>query len=293
MKVVFPSRKDPRLYMTTSLCLFVTLSQVYLGFSQTREQIVTGILACCFFDVLLTAVSVRALTIPLSGLISGLSLGLLLDSGTRVLPFVLAAILAIGSKYVVKYKGKHFFNPTNFALVIILFTNLGSITPGYQWGGGTTALWIALSMGGLLLYRVKRLALLGSFIVFFLISAITRAELGQETLPLAFGVLTGAPFQLFTFFMLTDPRTTPNSTRGQVLFSAAVVLTDVVLRWIWALNTLFISLFVVDAFILLAALLGFSFDVHFWKTSTVSVDELKVVTAVSEGVTEQSIRTGT
>jgi len=276
--------------MAACLCLFVILSQLYLGFSQTREQLIAGVLACCVFDLLLTAASTRVLSIPLSGLISGLSLGLLLDSGARVLPFVLAAMLAIGSKYIVKFRGKHFFNPTNFALALILMARLGTITPGYQWGGGTTALWIALSMGGLILYRVRRMPLLGSFIGLFVISAITRAALGREPLTLALGVMTGAPFQLFTFFMLTDPRTTPNTKRGQVLFSAAVVLTDCVLRVLRVPNTLFMSLFFVDALILLMALLGLSYDVFVWNTASVSIGNGKSLgIATAKGNSEQTI----
>jgi enediyne biosynthesis protein E5 len=277
MTIVFPTRRDPRLYMATCLCLFVVLSQLLLGFSQTREQLIAGVVACCLFDLLLTAASARVLSIPLSGLISGLSLGLLLDSGARVLPFVLAAMLAIGSKYIVKFRGKHFFNPTNFALAIILMAHLGTITPGYQWGGGTTALWVALSMGGLILYRVRRMPLLASFIGLFVISAITRAALGREPLTLALGVMTGAPFQLFTFFMLPDPRTTPNSGLGQVLFGAAVVVADCVLRVLRVPNTLFMSLFLVDTFILLLALPGFSYEVFAWKTTAVSIGDVRTI----------------
>ena len=219
----------------------------------------------------------RALLVPLSGLISGLSLCLLLDAGTRLLPYVLAGMLAISSKYVVKFRGKHFFNPTNFALALILLTHLGSITPGYQWGGGTTALWIALSMGGMILYRVKRMPLLFSFIGFFIVSAAVRAALGHESLVLAFGLMTGAPFQLFTFFMLTDPRSTPNNPGTQVAFSAAVVLTDFILRTIRIPNTLFLSLFIVDVVVLLTALLGWSFDVYAWNSSTVEVAPIKAL----------------
>jgi enediyne biosynthesis protein E5 len=277
VKVIYPSRKDPRLYMSASLCLFVALSQLYLGFSQTRDQIIIAVVSCCLFDVLLTAANLHALLVPLSGLISGLSLCLLLDSGTRLLPFVLAGMLAISSKYVVKFRGKHFFNPTNFALALILMARLGSITPGYQWGGGTTALWIALSMGGMILYRVKRMPLLFSFIVFFIVSAAVRAALGRESLVLAFGLMTGAPFQLFTFFMLPDPRSTPNNPGTQVAFSAAVVLIDFILRTMRVPNTLFLSLFIVDALVLLTALLGWSFDVYTWNSSSVEVAPIKAL----------------
>lgn len=264
MELIAPSKKDPRLYMTVSLSLFVTLSQLYLGFSQTRLQILVAVVSCVTLDVLFGVLTTNKLHVPLSGFISSLSLCLLLDTGNRVLPFLLATTLAISSKYLLRFRDRHFFNPTNFAVAVLLLLNIGSITPGYQWGGGTTALWIVLSMGNMLLYRVRRLALLGSFLCFFTLSALLRATYFGESFPWAFGLMTGAPFQLFTFFMLTDPRTTPQRPRSQVMFALAVVLVDFTLRQLRVPHALFMSLFYVDIFVLLAALAGHSFGVHSW-----------------------------
>ena len=121
-------------------------------------------------------------------------------------------------------------------------------------------------MGGLILFRVQRMALLSAFILLFTLSALLRVALGRETWSLAFGVMTGAPFQLFTFFMLPDPRTTPNKTSSQVAFSAAVIAVDLLLRIVRVPNTLFLSLFIVDLLILLAAVTGISYDVYRWPS---------------------------
>ncbi len=266
-KLRLPTWKDPRFYMVCTLVLFVLLAQYYLGFSQTRAQIWAGLLTCVLLDFTFTYATSRKIIAPLSGLISGLSLALLLDSGPRVLPFVLVGALSISSKYVVKYRGKHFFNPTNFGLAIVLLLGMASITPGYQWGGGTTALWIALSMGGMILFRVRRLALIFSFIGFFMLSALLRYLLFHESFILAFGLMTGAPFQLFTFFMLPDPRTTPAQTGSQIGFALAVVATDLILRLIRVPNTLFLSLFYVDLIVMAAALFGISFSVSKWPAT--------------------------
>jgi enediyne biosynthesis protein E5 len=264
MKIKLPSSKDPRLYMVGVLILFLSLTQLFLGFSQTREQIVAAFLACVLLDFFLTYATTGELIVPMSGIVSGMSLSLLLDSGTRVLPFVLCGALSISSKYILKYKGKHFFNPTNFGVAVILLLGLGSITPGYQWGGGTTALWIALSMGGMTMFRVRRFVLIGSFLVLFTCSAFILKLFFHESYSLAFGLMTGAPFQLFTFFMLPDPRTTPSSVRGQIGFSAAVVLVDFVLRVFRADVSLFLALFFVDVLVLLAAFMSGSYGVSEW-----------------------------
>lgn len=261
---VKPSIRDPRVTMICSLIFFVTLSQLYLGFTQNRIQIAVALGTCTVLDVLLTFLNSRTIGLPLSGIISGLGLCLLLDSGTRVLPFLFAGILCIGSKYALRLQGKHFYNPSAFALAILILLNLGTLTPGYEWGGGTTALWIVLSLGFMLLTRVRRLVLLGSFLGLFLVSAGLRVVLGMEPASLAFGILTGAPFQLFTFFMLTDPRTTPKSNRLQFLFAGCIVAIDFVLRLLRIHNTLVLSLFVVDSGMLLLGLGGMSYAVNRW-----------------------------
>jgi len=275
MDIVLPSKKDPRLYMVGVLILFLSLAQLFLGFSQTREQIFVAFLTCTVLDLLFTYLTSGKLVIPMSGIVSGLSLSLLLDSGTRIVPFVLCGTLAICSKYIVTYQQKHFFNPTNFGIVIILLLGLGSVTPGYQWGGGTTALWIALSMGGMALFRVKRLVLIGSFLAFFLMSALALKLFFHQTTFLSFGLLTGAPFQLFTFFMLPDPRTTPTSSRGQIIFAAGTVLTDFILRVFRVDISLFLSLFVVDLIVLVATFARGSFTVSSWPGVGVKLQPVK------------------
>jgi hypothetical protein len=259
--------------MIAVLCLFVLITHLYLGFSQTTAQIAVSISLCTLLDFSLTLLNSGRVAIPLSGLISGLGLSLLLDAGLRTFPFVFAAVLCISSKHLLKFENKHFYNPTAFALTVISLLNLGSLTPGYQWGGGTTALWIVLSIGTILLAKVRRIVLLSSFILLFLVSAVIRWSIGLESTALAFGVLTGGPFQLFTFFMLPDPRTTPNSTLAQVLFSGGVVAADFVLRWLRIPNTLVLSLFIVDSVVLLVAFCGASFSVHPWTDQELNRSE--------------------
>jgi enediyne biosynthesis protein E5 len=268
MQIVMPSKKDPRIYMVGVLILFLLLTQLFLGFSQTREQILVSFLTCSVVDFFLTYATTGRIAIPMSGIVSGLSLSLLLNSGTRVMPFFLCGMLSICSKYVVKYNGRHFFNPTNFGLAILLLTGIGSVTPGYQWGGGTTALWIALSMGGMTLFRVKRFVLIFAFLGFFVISAATLILLFHESFSLAFGLMTGAPFQLFTFFMLPDPRTTPAGVSGQVRFALGVVVFDFVLRVFRADVSLFLALFFFDVLVLLLTTAGNSFPVSLWPAQS-------------------------
>lgn len=264
MEIVTPTKKDPRLYMVGVLILFLSLTQLFLGFSQTRQQILVGFLTCTLLDFVLIYTTTGKIAVPMSGIVSGLSLSLLLDSGTRLLPFFLCGALAICSKYVLKYQNKHFFNPTNFGMAIILLLGLGSVTPGYQWGGGTTALWIALSMGGMSLFRVKRLVLIFSFLGFFVLSALMLKFYFAQSTTLSFGLMSGAPFQLFTFFMLPDPRTTPSSPRGQVGFAAATVFVDFILRMFRVDISLFLSLFIVDIFVLVSTLMAGSYGVSNW-----------------------------
>jgi Na+-transporting NADH:ubiquinone oxidoreductase subunit NqrB len=156
-----------------------------------------------------------------SALISGLSLCLLMR-GQHVGWAVLAAMLAIGSKFSLRLKGKHIFNPTNFAIVFLLIaTDAVWVSPG-QWG---SAPWVALLMGGagtMVVTRAARadvtLAFLGAFGAVLFGRALW---LGQPWATPLHQLQNGA-LVLFSFFMITDPKTTPDSRAGRILFAALV-----------------------------------------------------------------------
>lgn len=160
---------------------------------------------------------------PRSPLITGLSLSLLLRAEDPWL-HALAAVIAIGSKFVFRIDGKHIWNPAGFAIVVLLFTAPGVwISPG-QWG---SAVWFAalLCFFAILVLSAARRA---DVAIFFLGShaalLLARAWWLGDPLAIPIHQLQSGSLLIFAFFMISDPRTTPDSRLGRFIFALSVAL---------------------------------------------------------------------
>jgi Na+-translocating ferredoxin:NAD+ oxidoreductase RnfD subunit len=158
---------------------------------------------------------------PKSALISGLSLCLLLR--TNFLWLVpAAALITIASKFVLRVNGKHVFNPTNFGIVILLLTtNMVWVSPG-QWGNVAFFGFLMACLGGLVVHRALRSDVAIAFAIFYGGLLFGRSFYLGEPMTIPIHRLQSGALLLFTFFMISDPRTTPDTRIGRVLFAALV-----------------------------------------------------------------------
>ncbi len=227
------SRSDPRLIQIILLATFNLLGQTVLQFPVTPAQIIVGVVVACATEMIF-ALRKRTLLFPASAMISALSLGLLLRPGyyevvgahrTFILDpnnlwlHALAGFLAIASKQWITVRGKHIFNPTNLAIVVsvLMLPGQATITPG-QWGAAIVLLFVVSNLGYLMTYRVRRFHLIGAFWGSYAIFHAAVLLIQHKPLYLWWGGVTSGAVLLFTFFMLTDPRTSPNSVRGRVVY---------------------------------------------------------------------------
>jgi Na+-transporting NADH:ubiquinone oxidoreductase subunit NqrB len=158
-----------------------------------------------------------------SPLITGLSLSLLLRADAAWLPAV-AGIIAIASKFVLRIDGKHIWNPAGFAIVVLLFTSKGVwISPG-QWG---TSIWLA-TLAAFFAILVLSAARRADIALFFLGAhaalLVARAYWLGDPLAIPLHQLESGSLLIFSFFMISDPRTTPDSRAGRLLFAISVAL---------------------------------------------------------------------
>jgi Na+-transporting NADH:ubiquinone oxidoreductase subunit NqrB len=213
-------RFDPRLYQIGALMVLLLYGIVALNFDVTlfRAVLLVG-----------TAVATQAICSrirnvafdPRSAAISGLSLSLLLRSESISL-LIVAAIIAVGSKFVIRFHGKHVFNPTNGAIVaMMLMTNRVWVSPG-QWGSVAFFGFLITCIGGLVVSRAARSDVTYAFIIFWSALVIGRSLYVGEPLTIPFHRLESGALLLFTFFMISDPKTTPDSRGGRILFAAIV-----------------------------------------------------------------------
>jgi enediyne biosynthesis protein E5 len=158
---------------------------------------------------------------PRSALISGLSLCLLLRSNSSLLA-IAAAMVTIGSKFVIRINGKHLFNPTNIGVVSMVFaTGLVWVSPG-QWGNVAFFAFLMACLGGLVVNRAARSDVTLAFIGFYMALVFGRSLWLGEPMAMPLHRLQSGALLLFTFFMISDPRTTPNSRAGRIVFALLV-----------------------------------------------------------------------
>lgn len=160
---------------------------------------------------------------PRSALISGLSLCLLLRTNSTALA-ILAAVLTIASKFVLRIHGKHVFNPTNFGIVaLLLATGQVWVSPG-QWGNVAFFAFLLACLGGLVVNRAARSDVTYAFLASYLAVLFGRALWLGQPMAIPLHQLGSGAFLLFTFFMISDPKTTPDSRAGRILFALLVAL---------------------------------------------------------------------
>ncbi|MEP6730600.1 MAG: CRTAC1 family protein, partial [bacterium] len=193
----------------------------------------------------------RELIVPLSAYISSLSIAILLNFAHGYAVLALPVFLAIGSKYLFTFDGTHHYNPSLFGVAVtLLFAgDLITAAPAYQWGGtvAISAFIVMLALAGFV-FRVGRGWLIASFLITYTLQTALRAWLMRAHLPpemLFLGTLTAPPFFLFTFFMLTDPRTSPKTRGAQIAVGVSIALVDLVLHRFESVFTFFYAAFIV------------------------------------------------
>lgn len=261
---VIPSWKDPRVMMSIALTLWTVLGQTTFYFNRDLSQLGLAVGIACGLDMILIAVVMRRITIPLSAYQTALSIGLLLESYDWQV-FVIAPVWGILSKYLIRNRKQHFFNPSNFALVAMLLLSHGraTIAPGSQWGADYRVAAVIIGLGLIMMVRVKRLDLTFAWAAGYLVMGLLRMAAGQGGLVFVLGPMTGAEFALFTFSMLPDPKASPQSRRGRLAWGLSIAVMDGLMRYMEIRYSMFYALFIHTALLPI---------VHWW-TARAGVEE--------------------
>jgi Na+-translocating ferredoxin:NAD+ oxidoreductase RnfD subunit len=247
LTIVAPKLTDPRLFMIGVLTLYTVIGQTLLAFDHSWGQIFTAIVISCVLDTALSYWKSRQIVLPASGLITGMSLGLLVEA-IPLWPFIVAPILAIGAKAFIQFKGRHLFNPSNFGLTVLLILAPATVTTlAAQWSGSMLVVMLVLIVGGFTSFRVSRWDLVVSFIVGFCLMAFIEQAITHSGYAFVYGPTLGAAFQIFAFSMLTDPKTTPQTRLMRIVFGLAVAVLDGILRLMNIQNSPFIALLCISA----------------------------------------------
>jgi hypothetical protein len=165
-----------------------------------------------------------------SGFVTGISAGILVKS-PELWPFVACALLSITSKYVLRVGERHLWNPTNFGMTVMLLLAPDSmaslsVEAGNEWASAGV-IWV---LGGLILYQLGRLHQPVAFVLTFIPLAFLRATLSGQPWEAELAPITSPMFQLYIFFMITDPKTTTRRVWSQTLVVVLVAVMETVFR---------------------------------------------------------------
>ena len=216
-------QRDPRIYQIATLVALVAY-----GASGLDLEIEAAVAAAIVATALATQFLCTKLFSlprfdPRSALISALSLCLLLRAGSLSLVVATTAVV-IASKFFLRVDGRHVFNPTNFGLVAVM-ASVGGIwvSPG-QWGTGAFFAFLLAGIGGLVIHRASRSDVTYAFVGFYAALVLGRTLWLGDPLAIPLHHLQNGAFLLFAFFMISDPKTTPDSRAGRILFALMVAL---------------------------------------------------------------------
>ena len=239
------ARIDPRYLIAFLITLVLVAGQVRYHLIGGYTRLATALVTCVATEALLSWF-IRGRIVNLqSAYISGLSLTLLLKPQGDVLwPFALGGFLAIASKYVLQYRNNHLWNPSNLAIVALLLAAPDRVSIlSHQFGNDLVTNLVIWSFGLAITTRVRVVHITLAYVAAFLaFNGLRSIMLGQAVLP-ELAPITGPMYQLFVFFMITDPRTVVGARRWQVVVAVLVALVESLIRFAadraWPLPTAF------------------------------------------------------
>lgn len=227
------SRFDPRYLIAFLITLVLVTAQIRYHMLGSYDRLALALGVCVAAEGLLSWFDRGKVVNLLSAYISGISLTLLVKpQGGALWPFALGGFLAISSKYVLRYHENHLWNPTNFAVSALLLAAPNRVSVlSHQFGNDLTTNLVIWIFGLIIAARVGVLHITLTYVAsFLLLNAVRAAALGQPVLP-EIAPITGPMYQLFVFFMITDPRTIVRGRRPQIAVAILIALMETLIRF--------------------------------------------------------------
>lgn len=180
-----------------------------------------------------------------SAYISGISVSILLRSPV-LWPFALGSVLSILSKYVLRFRGRHLWNPSNFGICVLLFTAPWAVAPlSVQWGNNLPPMLVIWLVGIGVIWKAGRAHVTLTYLAAFIAFAFVRSLITGQTFLAEVAPLTGPMYQLFALFMVTDPKTTVSTRSGRMVVVVLVAAMETILRFMEVVYAPFYALFLV------------------------------------------------
>jgi hypothetical protein len=221
---------DNRYLAPILITCILAVGQITYGFLVSYWFTAMAIVASILMELVLGRLVTGKWPHLASAYISGISVGIIIRSEV-LWPFILCSALSIVSKYAIRVRGRHLWNPSNLGICVMLFFAYDYVYPlGNQAGNVIGPMIIVWILGSLILFRLGRLHITLSYAAAFVLLAFVRSAITRDPWQTEISPITGPVYQLFIFFMITDPKTTTKRTWSRCAVAVLVAVVESVLR---------------------------------------------------------------
>ncbi len=236
---------DNRFLAPVFITFILLVGQMVGGILESYEKTLLAIGSAIATEIILGRLFTGKWPHLASAYITGISVGILVRS-PAVWPYIWCSVVSIMSKYVLRVKGRHIWNPSNFGISAMLFlASFTGATLSVQWGNSLPPMIVIWVLGSLIIYRLKRFHISATYVAAFLLFGLVRSFITGHAFQAEIAPITGPMYQLFVFFMITDPKTTVHSKRGQCAVAACVAFVEMILRLFEVVHAPYYALFLV------------------------------------------------
>ena len=236
---------DKRYLAPILVTIVLIVGQVPFGFLESWSRTMLAIGTAIGIEIVLTRLLFGTWPHLASSYISGISVGMLVRS-PFIWPYALCSAISIVSKYVLRVDGRHIWNPSNFGIVAMLVLASDSVAGlSVQWGNNLLPMIVVWCFGSVIIHSLGRFHITLTYVASFLGFALVRSLVTGHPFLSEAAPITGPMYQLFIFFMITDPKTTVRSFRGQCLVAFFVAAAEASFRLMHFVHAPYYALFLV------------------------------------------------
>jgi hypothetical protein len=240
-----PARFDKRYLAPILITCVLVAGQLSFGFLESWSRTALAIVTSILFELVLSRIFVGKWPHLASAYVTGISVGILVRS-PEYWPYALCSALSIASKYAIRIDGRHIFNPSNLGIVAMLVLASDTVASlSVQWGNNLLPLVVVWFFGAAIIASVGRFHITFTYVVSFVVFSFLRSGITGHPWLSEVAPITGPMYQLFIFFMITDPKTTVGPKWAQVLVAFLVAAVEAILRLMQLVNAPFYALFIV------------------------------------------------
>jgi Na+-translocating ferredoxin:NAD+ oxidoreductase RnfD subunit len=236
---------DQRYLAPLLITCILIVGQLSFGFLESLSRTVIAIITALVVELVVARLYWGRWPHLASAYVSGISVGILVRS-PAFWPYALCSAISVTSKYVLRIKNRHLWNPSNFGICVLLLLAPETVAVlSIQWGNYLLPMIVIWTLGSIIIWQVKRFHICATYVLSFMLFALARSWITGHPFLAEVAPITGPMYQLFIFFMITDPKTTVQTKWGQCVVVFLVALVEMLLRLNECVYAPFYALFLV------------------------------------------------